>query len=403
MSKRPVEHIPEKWWLCPSNSAPEVFDTFDFSQNIVIHDATLRDGEQTPGVVMYPEDKLEIAKKLDEIGVERIEAGMPAVSKDDFNAIRSIADAHLKAKIYSFARTKTEDIDSAIDAGVDGVVVEIPIGYPKLLYQFGWTWEDVLRRSVEVINYAKNKGLHVIYFPYDTTRARMEDFSSLMKGIMRDSSPDSIGIVDTMGCALPEAIKYLVRYTKNLTGLPIEIHTHNDFGLGLATELAAVEAGASVVHGAVNGLGERTGNTATEELIMALSVLYQVKDNYRLDKLVELGDLVERITGVRTADNKPVVGRRNFTRESGIGVDLVMKNPMVMFATDPRLTGREGNVVLGKKSGKLSILYQLEKLGYGEASDEQVLEILTRVKAVGIEKRSLLSDEEFKKIAEAVL
>ena len=164
-----------------------------------------------------------------------------------------------------------------------------------------------------------------------------------------------------------------------------------------------MEAGASVVHGAVNGLGERTGNTATEELILALSVLYQVKDCYRLEKLPELTELVEAITGVRVSANKPVVGSRNFTRESGIGVDMVIKNPLVMFATDPRLTGRDGNIVLGKKSGKLSILYQLEKLGHHDVPEEQVSEILSRVKEKGINKRGLLTDDEFSDILDAVL
>ena len=196
--KKPVENLLEMWWVSPYNSEDSVYNTFKFNDSVVIHDATLRDGEQTPGVVMYPEEKLKIAKKLDEIGVERIEAGMPAVSKDDFNAIRSIADSNLNAKLYSFARARREDIDNAIDAGVDGVVVEVPIGAPKLQYQFGWTWEDVLKRSVDTINYAKRKNLSVVYFPYDTTRARIEDFTNLIKGIMKDSSPDSIGIVDTM-------------------------------------------------------------------------------------------------------------------------------------------------------------------------------------------------------------
>ena len=138
------------------------------------------------------------------------------------------------------------DIDKAIDCGAHGVVIEIPIGYPKLKYQFGWTWEDVLRKSVDCINYARKQGLYVVYFPYDTTRAREEDLTNLLTKIMEHSPPDSVGIVDTMGCALPEAIQYLVRKAKALTGLPIEIHTHNDFGIGVATELAAVAAGAEV-------------------------------------------------------------------------------------------------------------------------------------------------------------
>ncbi len=396
-------HKPDQWWVSPYNYVDPVESEFSIPDNVIIHDVTLRDGEQTPGVVMTPENKLEIARLLDGVGVERIEAGMPAVSEDDFAAIRSIVNARLHAKIYSFARARKDDIDSAIDAGVDGVIIEIPIGYPKLVYQFGWTWEEVLRRSVPVINYAREHGLHTVYFPYDTTRARFEDLEHLLEGIMRDAPPDSIGIVDTVGCALPTAIKYLVRHVINKTGLPVEIHTHNDFGMALATELAALEAGANVVHGAANGLGERTGNTATEELIMAMKVLYQLPNPYRMDRLVDLASKIESITGITPAVNKPVIGPRNFTRESGIGVDLVIKKPLAMFATEPQLTGRNGDVVLGKKSGKLSILYHLERKGYTDVSDETVEELVLRVKKVGIAKRGLLTDDEFDEIVRAVL
>ncbi len=184
---------------------------------------------------------------------------------------------------------------------------------------------DVGRRSaksVGVINYAKSRGLHVVYFPYDTTRAREEDLRNLLSRIVLDSNPDSVGVVDTMGCALPEAIKYMVRLVKQLTNLPVEVHTHNDFGMAVATELAGVEAGANCVHSCANGLGERTGNAALEELMVALHVLYGYDTQYNLAKLPELGELVSRISRFETAVNKPILGDRNFTRESGIGVDL---------------------------------------------------------------------------------
>ena len=144
-----------KWWVSPYNFVDEVTDSFDLPQKVEIHDATLRDGEQTPGVVFRKEDKIRIAQKLDEVGIERIEAGMPAVSEEDFQAIKEISKLGLKAKIFTFARALPIDIDKAIDCGADGVVIEIPIGYPKLKFQFDWTWEDVLRKSVDCISYAK--------------------------------------------------------------------------------------------------------------------------------------------------------------------------------------------------------------------------------------------------------
>jgi isopropylmalate/homocitrate/citramalate synthase len=392
-----------QWWVSPYNFAPEVRARFELPPRVSIHDATLRDGEQTPGVVFSVADKIAIAEKLDEVGVDRIEAGMPAVSGQDFEAIKRISGLGLKSKIYTFARAINADIDKAVECGCHGVIIEVPIGYPKLQYQFKWTWEDVLKKSVGVINHAKSSGLHVVYFPYDTTRAREEDLRNLLSRIILDAPPDAVGVVDTMGCALPGAIQHMVRLVKSLTKLPVEVHTHNDFGMAVATELAGVEAGAECVHSCANGLGERTGNAALEELIVALHVLYGYRTHYDLSKLPELGELVSRLSRFDVAANKPILGERNFTRESGIGVDLVVKEPLAMFGTHPALTGRRGEVVLGKKSGKASIAYHLEQLGITGIDDEMVAEMLRCVKEKGIDKRGLLTPEEFKEIVDRVL
>ncbi len=399
---RETHSVDGKWWVSPYNFKADVRSELALAPKVEIHDATLRDGEQTPGVVFSIDDKIKIASKLDEIGVERIEAGMPAVSPQDAEAIKEISKLGLKSRIFTFARAMKQDIDMALECGADGVIIEVPIGYPKLVTQFGWTWEDVFKKSRDVINYAKEQGLYAVYFPYDTTRAREEDLTNLCKAITNESMPDSIGIVDTMGCATPEAIKYMVRWVKDMTGLPIEIHTHNDFGMGVATELAAVTAGAECVHSCGNGLGERTGNAALEELMLGLDLLYGYETGYKLDKLPELGDLLSSLSNIPIARNKPVLGHGNFIRESGIGIQYVMEDPLVMFGTHPSLTGRNGEVVLGKKSGKASIVYKLGELGLGVADDEQVTEMLTRVKQKGIEKRDILNDDEFKSIVNEV-
>jgi len=190
-----------QWWVSPYNFAPEVRARFELPPRVSIHDATLRDGEQTPGVVFSVADKIAIAEKLDEVGVDRIEAGMPAVSDQDFEAIKRISGLGLKSKIYTFARAINADIDKAVECGCHGVIIEVPIGYPKLRYQFKWTWEDVLNKSVGVINHAKSSGLHVVYFPYDTTRAREEDLRNLLSRIILDAPPDAVGVVDTMGAS----------------------------------------------------------------------------------------------------------------------------------------------------------------------------------------------------------
>lgn len=399
---RESHSVDGKWWVSPYNFVPDVRSGLELPEKVEIHDATLRDGEQTPGVVFSIDDKIKIATKLDEVGVERIEAGMPAVSPQDAEAIKEIAKLGLKSRIFTFARAMKQDIDMALECGAHGVIIEVPIGYPKLVGQFGWTWEDVFKKSRDVINYAKDQGLYAVYFPYDTTRAREEDLTNLCKAIAAESMPDSIGIVDTMGCATPEAIKYMVRWVKDMTGLPIEIHTHNDFGMGVATELAAVTAGAEVVHSCANGLGERTGNAAMEELMLGLDLLYGYETGYKMDKLPELGDMLSEISNIAIARNKPILGSGNFIRESGIGIQYVMEDPLVMFGTHPQLTGRSGEVVLGKKSGKASIVYKLGQLGLGEAEDEQITEMLTRVKQKGIAKKDILSDDEFKAIVSEV-
>lgn len=391
-----------KWWVSPYNFVSEVREKLNLPPKVEIHDATLRDGEQTPGVVFSVEDKLAIASKLSEVGVERIEAGLPAVSAQDAEAIRQISKLGLSSRIFTFARAMKQDIDMALECGAHGVVIEVPIGYPKLVTQFGWTWEDVFNKSRDVINYARECGLYAVFFPYDTTRARAEDLENLCKAIMNESPPDSIGIVDTMGCATPEAIKYMVRWVKDMTGLPIEIHTHNDFGMGVATELAAVTAGAEVVHSCANGLGERTGNAAMEELMLGLDLLYGYDTGYRLDKLPELAELISGISNIPIARNKPVLGHGNFIRESGIGIQYVMHDPLVMFGTHPALTGRSGEVVLGKKSGKASILYKLEELGIDGVAEDKIGDILGAVKDKGIAKKDILTDAEFVSIVKEV-
>jgi methanogen homocitrate synthase len=389
-----------KWWASLYNDEQDVIDIAVPKQKITIHDATLRDGEQTPGVVFSIADKLAITEKLIESGVTRIEAGMPAVSRADFEAIKQISATFPEAEAFAFSRAMRKDIDMARDVGAKGVVVEVPIGYPKLIHQFHWTWENVLEKCVDVINYSRAQGLYTVLFPYDATRARPEDLENLITGVMQDAPPDSIGLVDTMGCALPQTTGYLVKKLKKLTGgLPVEVHSHNDFGMAVACELAGIAAGADVVHACVNGLGERTGNAALEELVLAMTVLLGMENRYDMVKMLELCHLVEEISGVPIAPNKPFAGAKNYTRESGIGVDLVVKQPLAMFATHPVYFGRKGEIVLGKKSGKASITYFLDMMGV-EASDDQAEDMLQRVKALGEKKKGLLTTEEFETIVQ---
>lgn len=385
----------KNYWVSPFNFIPEVTGTMSLPEKVIIHDATLRDGEQTPGVVLRKDEKVEIAVMLDKFGVERIEAGMPAVSKDDAEAIREISKLRMKAKIFAFGRATVDDIELAKNVGADGVIVEVPIGQPKLEHQFRWTWKDVLNRSAESIRRARQLGLYTVYFPYDTTRARWEDLENLLEGIMQEAPPDSVGVIDTTGCALPQAISFLVQKVKKLTALPVEVHTHNDLGLGVANSLMGAAAGASVIHTCVNGIGERTGNAAMEEVALGLSVLFQIQTPYRFELLPELSALVQSRTGFPIAPNKPLVGNGGFVRESGIGADVVQTFPLAMFSLDPRFVGQTPRVVLGKKSGKLSIQQKLKDLGLGDLDADQVERVLARVKQMGIDRKGLVTDAEF--------
>ncbi|MBQ03143.1 hypothetical protein CL673_00285 [Candidatus Bathyarchaeota archaeon] len=260
-----------------------------------------------------------------------------------------------------------------------------------------------MEKSVQAINYAKEKGLYVSYFPYDTTRAELPALKTLLKEVTRKSKPDSLAIVDTTGCALPEGIKVLIGEIKKISNLPVEIHTHNDLGLSVANSLAAVEAGAEVVHVCVNGLGERCGNTALDEMVVCLKTLLGINmDRIRYDKLYELSHLTEKLSGVKLAGSKPLTGSLAFKRESGLGIDMIKQEPLIAFATHPELVGRKFETVLGKKSGRPSIKLKLEELGI-QTTDEKISELLTKVKLMGTEKKGVVSDDEFKGILKDVL
>lgn len=393
----------ESWWTSSLNFLPEVRAQFALPDEVQIHDATLRDGEQTPGVVLRKDDKIRIAEMLDDMGVHRIEAGMPAVSAEDAEAIRVISRRVKKAKPYAFVRAMEKDIDVAHECGASGVVIEVPVGQPKLEMQFKWTLDHVLAQSVKAIRRSKQLGLYTVYFPYDTTRAVVADFKSILGRLMQEAPPDSIGVIDTVGCAIPAAIKYLVTMVRQTTRLPVEIDTHNDIGMAVANEMAAVEAGAAVVHTCINGLGERTGNAALEEVVVALRTLYGYDWGFKYEKLAELSALTQQLTGFAMAPNKPIVGSGNFTRESGIGIDSVLHQPLAMFSLNPPFVGQRPKAVLGKKSGYPSVTTKVKELGLDYPEDKEKFElVLQKIKQLGTSKKGLVTDEEFKAILKEV-
>lgn len=390
------------WWGSEYNFRDEIRSKFNLPKTVKFHDATLRDGEQTPGVVFRKEDKIAIAKMLDDIGVDRIEAGMPAVSQEDYDAIKEISKLGLKADIMVFCRGVAADIDKAVECGADGIILEMPSGLPRLKHQFKWTEDEIIEMSVTAAKYAKGKGLKVVFFPYETTRAQLPFLTRMVKRVVEEGGADSVAVIDTLGIALPESVAFLVRTLKGLVDVPIEVHTHNDLGMGVATTLAAVEAGAEVVHVCINGLGERTGNASLAEVAVAIRMLLGIEVSIQFDKLYSLAKETERISGVKLAYGRPLVGDVAFTREIGLGMDMIRTEPTAALPMRPELVGRTFRLVLGKKSGKASIKIKLDELGR-EATEEQAEELLALVKRTGTENKRYLTEDEWLEIVRRVL
>ncbi|MEM4297529.1 MAG: hypothetical protein QW815_04085 [Nitrososphaerota archaeon] len=362
----------ESHWVSPFNYI--LVKGLRFPEKIEIHDVTLRDGEQTPGVVLRAEEKLEIARALDELGVHRIEAGMPVVSPEDAQAVKLIATEGLRAKVFAFARLVKEDIDAALKADVSGIVTEGPVGIPKLT-QFGWSPENVVEKASEHVEYAKSHGLYTVFFGVDGTRADLNFLKHIYSTVVREAGADAIVVVDTFGCSTPEAFRILVEEIRKVVTVPIEVHCHNDFGFGTACSVAGLAGGASVVHVSVNGIGERAGNASLEEVALSLELLYGRRLGLNYRSLVRVSKLVEKLTGFTLPPNKPIVGDRVFTRESGIAVAGWMKYHLGSEAFLPEIVGNKHDVLVGKKSGKHSLEWKLKSLGV-EATPEEVQSLL---------------------------
>jgi isopropylmalate/homocitrate/citramalate synthase len=397
----------DRWFVSPWNYVEEVRAQLQFPPRIQIHDVTLRDGEQQAGVIFTKEDKIRIAEALAELGVHRIEAGMPAVSPDDAEAIREIVKRNLGPKIYAFSRCMVEDIKRAVDCGVSGVVVEIPSSAHLIQHAYRWPLQKAIDLSVEATAYAHEQGLEVVFFPIDFTRADIHWVLDLITRVARDGHMDALVLVDTFGVCSPHAMSYFVRNVKERVNVRLEAHFHMDFGLGVANTLIALANGVEVMHTTVLGLGERAGNTPMEETVMALLALYGIDLGINYAKLYEVARLVRELSGQCFPTNKPVVGDGLFQIESGIiaswfrncGYEKVTE----LFPYRWEVVGqRPAEVVLGKGSGLDSVKMWLERLGV-QATEEEAGRILMAVKAHSLRTKRLLSEEEFREIVEEIL
>ena len=373
----------------------EINDAHRIGGHVGLYDTTLRDGEQTVGVVLDPEQKLEIARALDDLGVDRIEAGFPRVSEDDNRAVALVAGAGLRAEVWGFARAVAADLEALASLGVGAAVIESPISDLKL-DAIGVSRETMLERIRAGMRFAGEHGIHACFFGVDSTRAAGEFFDRVYSEAV-EAGAKEVAVVDTLGIASPEAVAELVGRTVDRLGVPVHFHGHDDFGLATAAAVAAVRAGAAWVHGTVNGMGERAGNADLAEVALTLRALYGVETGLRLDRVRDVSRHVRELSGYELAPWKPVVGETLFRRESG-AVASQFHDPPSLEPYSSELVGAERGILLGKKSGLDSIRIKAEELGL-ELDDEQQRRLLAEVKQLGAAKRGLVSDDEFRRLA----
>jgi isopropylmalate/homocitrate/citramalate synthase len=362
-----------------------------------LYDTTLRDGEQTVGVVLSPEDKLAIARALSEAGIDRIEAGFPRVSEDDAEAIRLIMQEDLHAEVWGFARAVPADVEALAELGVRAAVVESPISDGKLA-ALGVSRATMLERIQTAVRAATEAGVRVAYFGVDGTRADLGFFRQAYEAAVEAGAAEVV-VVDTLGVATPEAAAYLVGRTVDWLGdaVPVHWHGHDDFGLATAAAVAAVQAGATWIQGTVNGMGERGGNANLLEAALALEALYGIPTRLDLARARALGREVAERAGTPLEPWKPITGENLFTRESGAVAAQFHDPPAIEpYASD--LIGAGRGIVLGKKSGVDSIRIKATELGI-DVPDDQLPELLAKVKARGVRKGGLVTDAEFKRMA----
>jgi len=349
-----------------------------YDRKPILYDTTLRDGEQTPGVSFNAEDKVEIALLLEECGVEEIEAGFPAISKDEEEAVRAVSKAVSRSKVLCLCRALKSDVDLALKCDVDGVIVFAPPSDIHLKWKLKISAESLLKCVSDVIEYAKSHGVFVQFTCEDATRTPLERLLKFYSSAIEHGA-DRVGVADTVGCITPSGMKFLIGELSKSLSKPIAVHCHNDLGLATANTLTAYEAGAMALSVSVNGLGERCGNAPLEEVALALYCLYGVDPGIDFKKLGKLSRRVAELSKLSPWPLKPVVGLHAFTHKSGIHVAAVLENPFTYEAYSPRIVGRERVIKFGKHSGIKAISYALRSAGL-DLSSELAQEVLEEVK-----------------------
>ncbi len=409
MSKKKLSGLTDKYWITDFNYLDEVRGQFHLPERVYIHDVTLREAEQAPHVVLRPDEKMRIFQALDDLGVHSVEI-FPLVSPDDTALAKEMVKMPRQAKVFFLCRWNEREVDFALEAGADGVVIECA-GNPWLNKTFfNMSEDDTIERLVRVAAYAKKNGIFTTTMPWDDFLAPMPFLERMYKSLVNDAGVDHVVIADTHGFSLPWTTVYIIGKLREWVGdTPIEMHAHNDYGLATVDMIAAVAGGASVVHTSINALGERSGNAATEEVALDIEMMLGLDTGIKLDKLYPVCRLVSDLSKIPIPMNKPVTGANQYDFESGMVVDSIERlrdtdRPFAPFICLPEMIGRKKgyNIVMGKMTGKTAVAKKLEELGLS-ATKEQIAEIVQAVKSEGSMRKWSITDDIFETIARGIL
>ena len=394
MTKQPWKT--HNWFVSQWNYADEVRKDFKFAKQIKIHDITLRDGEQQTGIILSKDDKIRIAEALAEAGVHRIEAGMPIVSPSDAEAIKEIARRNLGPQIFAFSRCMKEDVQRAIDTGVNGVVMEIPSSQHMVDLAYKWPMEKAIETSIEATLFAKKNGLEVVFFPIDFSRSEMNWVLSLINRVATEGHMDALALVDTFGVVSPHAMQYFVREVKKRINKRLEAHFHQDFGMGVANTIMAAAEGVEVLHTTVLGVGERAGNTPMDLLLVNLKLMGWIDND--LSRLGAYCRAVSDAVEMPIPVSYPVFGKDAFETGTGVHASAVIKAMKkgdawlanrVYSGVPSDLFGLSQKIAIGPMSGKSNVEFWLEQRSIAK-SDALVDSILAKAKG----SRQMLTDEQ---------
>jgi len=400
--------LTDRYWIPHYNWEEEVRKHLNLPKKVVIHDVTIREAQQAPRVALKKDEQIRIYEALNEIGAPRAEVWV-VTSEEDASAAKEMVRMGLDTKVIACTRWEKEDVDAAIDCDLDGIMLEC-VGNPwSVNAMWGMNEEEMIRKLTDVAIYAKEHGLFVKPIPWDSFRAPLNLLKRFAKTLVEEAHVDVFGISDTFGAALPWAVMYVVRELKKvIPNTPIEMHAHNDFGLALTDMIAAVCAGAEGVDTSINAMGERAGNAATEEVVIALEILLGVDTGIKLEKLWEVSQLMQELTKVKMAPNKPIVGEYLFTYESGMVVWMLEKvseagRPTAFMPFSPELIGYKPGIqyVIGKLSGATAVEIKLRELGI-EASEEEINKITELVKKEGSIRKWEIPEYMFREIVRKV-